>query len=335
MSLRRPLQLSLGITVSAAFLWLVLRVMPLTDVAQALRHADPGWIAIAIGCFVLGYVCRIWRWQRMLCPLNPSLTWRQAAVPFMVSIAANNVMPFRAGDALRTLGFTRWLGVPTASVLATLLAERMMDLLALLLALGLGVWLYQSEAQALNALLGISGALLFGLATLIAALLLFPQLIRRPLTGLLKLIGRVSPGLADKIGIQGNHLFRTLGTIAQRPRMAQLMGISVLAWAFEACVFYAIARAIPDLGAPFAAWLAMPVGTLSTLLPSTPGYVGTFHYFVMTVAQIAGNTAVAAGAFAILVHLALWIPATLWGAGSFLYWVLVRPSQSPSSNKAA
>lgn len=60
----------------------------------------------------------------------------------------------------------------------------------------------------------------------------------------------------------------------------------------------------------------MPVGTLSTLLSSTPGYIGTFHYFVVPATELFGNTA-AAAAFALLAHLALWIPATIRETSAF------------------
>ena len=110
----------------------------------------------------------------------------------------------------------------------------------------------------------------------------------------------------------------------------QLMLWSLLVWGFEACVFYAIAMALPDITVPVAAFLAMPVGTLSTMLPSTPGYIGTFHYFVTQATSAVGNPEIAAVAFAFLVHLALYIPVTLCGAASFVWWILNRPS-APAS----
>lgn len=66
----------------------------------------------------------------MLAVHNREIAWSRSAVPFMTSIAANNLLPSRTGDALRAVAFSGCLGVPAARVLATVLAERLMDLLS-------------------------------------------------------------------------------------------------------------------------------------------------------------------------------------------------------------
>jgi uncharacterized membrane protein YbhN (UPF0104 family) len=65
--------------------------------------------------------------------------------------------------------------------------------------------------------------------------------------------------------------------------------------------------------APQAAWLALPVGTLATLIPSAPGYAGTFDFFTAQAMALLGNPIAAATAYALLVHALLWLPATLVG----------------------
>jgi uncharacterized membrane protein YbhN (UPF0104 family) len=62
-----------------------------------------------------------------------------------------------------------------------------------------------------------------------------------------------------------------------------------------------------------AAFFSMTTATLSTLIPSLPGYIGTFHYFSMQGLMAFGTGADAAAAFAIVVHLLLWLPPTLVG----------------------
>jgi uncharacterized membrane protein YbhN (UPF0104 family) len=55
------------------------------------------------------------------------------------------------------------------------------------------------------------------------------------------------------------------------------------------------------------------VGTFATVIPSTPGYIGTFDYFTAQAMSALGNTAAAAAAFAFLVHAVLWLPPTVAG----------------------
>jgi uncharacterized membrane protein YbhN (UPF0104 family) len=81
---------------------------------------------------------------------------------------------------------------------------------------------------------------------------------------------------------------------------------------------------------PLAGWLALPVGTLATLIPSTPGYVGTFDYFTVKAMTELGNTTAAATAYALLVHALLWLPPTLVGG---LY-LLLHPVGQQATPKA-
>jgi uncharacterized membrane protein YbhN (UPF0104 family) len=67
--------------------------------------------------------------------------------------------------------------------------------------------------------------------------------------------------------------------------------------------------------------------TLATLLPSSPGYVGTFDYFATLGLTAYGALPSTAAAFAFLTHLMLWIPVTVAG---FLTMLVHRSSQRPA-----
>jgi hypothetical protein len=64
--------------------------------------------------------------------------------------------------------------------------------------------------------------------------------------------------------------------------------------------------------------LAMSVTNLGILVPSTPGYVGPFHYFCQQALMTQGVPAAQALAYAVLVHLAFYVPVTAWGAAAIL-----------------
>jgi hypothetical protein len=61
----------------------------------------------------------------------------------------------------------------------------------------------------------------------------------------------------------------------------------------------------------------MSTGTLATLLPSSPGYVGTFDYFAMQGIIAYGAAKEPAAAFTLLAHILMWLPLTVVG-GLFL-----------------
>lgn len=322
MAKRKLLQLGLGFGVAGVFVWLILRSLDGAELAAALAETRPGWVLAAVAMFFAGYACRIARWRMMLRRDNPDLTWARCAVPFMGSIATNNILPFRAGDALRAFAFSRWLGVETAPVLATLLVERLLDLLSLLIAFGLVLTLFGLGEGSAGALVGMGGTGLIVIGLAVMAVLLFPQIFE-PLARLaVRIIGKLSMGLGEKLADIADKIFATLRHLAHGPRMAMLVLWSALVWGFEGTVFWCAAKAVPAIVEPLAGWLALPVGTLATLLPSTPGYVGTFDFFVIKAAEIMGNPAAAAAAFALLVHMILWLPATLTGGACLAFWAL-------------
>ncbi|MFZ2587242.1 MAG: lysylphosphatidylglycerol synthase transmembrane domain-containing protein [Alphaproteobacteria bacterium] len=328
MNAKAILRATLGLALSIVFVVLIVRTIPLAQLPALLPHLQPLWLALAVGVFVADYALRITRWHLMLKPLNPTLGWARCATPFMVSIAANNVLPFRAGDVLRATAFSSWLNVPTTPLVGTLVVERLMDLLALFTALGLALAFLSIPTT--STLIGSSGPLLILLAMAILAVLVFPALLHRPITMALSILHHISPSLARKAKPEATRLTALLTTLSQGRLLVPLLATSAVLWMLEATTFYAVARSLPPLTNPMAAWLAMPVGTLSTLLPSSPGYVGTFHYFVIQALQTMGNPPAAAALFAILVHLVLWLCTTVTGGICALYWVW---SRTPSNRQ--
>ena len=330
----KALRLVIGFTLSGLFLWLILRNVSMGVIVDVLRDIRPVWMTLAVAFFVAGYICRIWRWRLMLVLENPTISLGRCSVAFMTSIATNNLVPFRAGDALRAFVFPSWLGVRTASVLASLVAERLMDLFILLLFLGAALFWFRNDTASVERVVESGEVLLLLLAVVAGLLLVKPQALEALLQSIISMLERWSNEFANKLSEETRRLFEILRELTRGRLGSHLLFWSLLGWALEACVFYAVARAVPALVEPAAAWLAMPIGTLSTLLPSSPGYVGTFHYFVMSAAEALGNTETAAAAFAVLIHLTLWVTATLWGAVSALIWVMTRTSSSRHTQEA-
>lgn len=325
---KRILQFVLGIAVAAFFVTLIAGKVEGGELLAAMGQAKIGLIILAVGVFLTGYACRIARWRSMLLQDNPALRWRDCSGPFMASIAANNVLPFRAGDALRAFAFSKSLKVPRSALLASLLVERLLDLLSLLLALGICLFLFDLDETVSGNLVNLSAAGIFVLGLIVMLLLLFPHIFEPPARLVLRLTEKVAPSIAARLSDFTDRLFATLRHLAHGPRMAVLIAWSALVWGLEGAVFWIIAFAVPGMVAPLAGWLALPVSTLATLLPSTPGYVGTFDFFAIAAAEAMGNPAVAATAYALIVHLVLWLPPTLIGGGFFLFWTMSRKRNS-------
>ena len=290
----------------------------LEETRSALSEIDHAWLVAAVGALGIGYSCRIQRWREMLARDNPRVTWKKCAGPFLGSFAVNNLVPFRGGDILRSIGFEESLGASSGIVLATLFIERLLDLLMLLLFLLVMLAVFHLRS---GPIAGIAGGVLIGSLVAIVALLVFPPILKPFLLLGGSLALRFLPRFGHKIADEIHRSLATLEHLATGRKMFCLIGWSLLAWTAEGCVFWCTARSLPTVTTPMAAWLAFPIGSLAVLLPGTPGEIGTFHYFVGRAMTEIGNNPATGVAYALLVHAVLWIATTLVG-GACLHFAL-------------
>jgi uncharacterized protein (TIRG00374 family) len=304
---RRSIKLVLGLLISALFLAATLRAVPLGQVAEALADASLSWVLIALGFVSLAYLLKIYRWTVMLRSLGAEVRVGEAAVPFLGGVAFNNVLPFRAGDVIRVIAFQRFTGVPASGQIGTLALERLMDLFVLLALLFATVSFWQ--VRLLDA--GLLAGLQLAAAALAVAVLLF---IAAPHT--LRLVVTWAERRWPKLHRFGGALLRlsdAVATLSQPTFLFRILLLSLAAWLAEGGVYYAVGQALGVAATPHAALLALSIATLATLIPSAPGYVGTFHYFAARVVAATGGSPVGAAAFAILVHGLLWLSTTASG----------------------
>jgi uncharacterized protein (TIRG00374 family) len=303
----RAAKLVVGLGLSAAFLYAMLRTVPLDKVAAALASAQPRWIFAALASLAFGYFLKTYRWTIMLRSLGSTVRVSQAATPFMGGIAFNNVLPFRSGDVIRVLAFQRFTGIPASGQIGTLVLERLLDLFVLMAILF--ATLSYADAAILDEAL-LAGLQLAALAVA-AAILVF---IAAP--GLIRLVVRALEARVPKLRPAGEAFLRLSDAVATLSRPRFILGVtflSIVAWLAEGGAFYCVGRALGVASSAEAALLALSVGTLSTIIPSSPGYVGTFHYFTARALAGFGASEIGAAAYAILIHAILWLSTTATG----------------------
>jgi uncharacterized protein (TIRG00374 family) len=304
-----------GLTVAAAFVWMLARGVDWLEVERVLSGAD--WRLLVLGLLALSadMAVRITRWWVMLRTLDPVLPLSACIRPFLASLALNNTVPLRAGDVVRVFGFRRTLKAPTAHVLGTLVLERLLDLLVLL-------------AILFVCLLGTAGvfprpflvgAAVAGGAALVAlgVLTFFPQRITAAVQGLVSRVfgrRRWAPAVSRAVA----QVTESVGLLRHPGQAARLLGLTLGAWLLEGAVFASVMWSLDIDVSSAAAGLSLGAGTLATLLPSSPGYVGTFDYFAALGLTAYGASAASATAFALLVHVVLWAPVTVVGLALLL-----------------
>lgn len=298
------MRLWLGLAISLIFLGLLLTQFDLSGSLGRIQSAKPGWLVLALAALAADFCLRISRWTQLLGHFNPAIRWRDAAGPFLGSFALNNVVPLRAGDIARAFAFTEELGAQSSRVTSTLIVERVLDLTTLLFFLLLSLILLRDNAGLHWVDTSTYGLLALAL-TAILLVLATPHWWQR--------LVELSPLRQTSVGLFINEVLQGLEVYRGVLLWARLLGLSLAAWTLEGLVFLFCCLSLSATPVPVGPWFAMAVGSLGTLLPSSPGYIGTFDYFAALALSSTGLEEAAASSATILVHLVLWAPITLTG----------------------
>jgi hypothetical protein len=132
MTKKLTISLAIGTIVSALTLYLSFRNVPLAQLAAYIRTINYGWIVPAIALGISTFVLRTLRWQIILGNIERIGFW-QAFHPLMIGFMVNCVLPGRVGELARPVLLKQKRGVSVTTGIATVAAERIFDIAALIL----------------------------------------------------------------------------------------------------------------------------------------------------------------------------------------------------------
>jgi hypothetical protein len=307
---RRPLlRALLGLAISAIAIALVVRQVDVAAAWDVLRSANAVFVAATVGCIVVDVALRALRWRGLIAPVA-RLRLATVAASLLVGYLANNILPARLGELVRSHHLGDRTGVSRASVLGTVVVERVVDT-------GVLVTIASAAIVILSVRGIVASAVLLGLALtgfLVAALALALVAHRLPYAD--RVIATVERWPAV---MRAASKLRGGLAVAGRPRtMAGAIGWSVAAWGATIVAFALAGQAIGvELTWGQAALLAAGV-SLVTAIPAGPGYIGTFELAAVEIGKAVGVPADAAFALALLVHAAILAVTTIGGVVAFL-----------------
>lgn len=312
LSYRRWIRTGVGVAISIACLVFIFSKIDSRALLQALESFKWPLLGAGIVALAFDYTLRIVRWRIMLRAAGAQVSFGRCAPAFLGSMALNNLLPLRAGDIVRAMVFPASLGISRATSTASLVLERLVDLLALLACLGIGTALakdHQIPETQQNWIALISAG---GIAALITTIVLAAPIARLLATLSRHQIHKNRPKLS-LLASQLSQLLASLAKMAQPRILVTVGGLSLLIWFGEAGLFLALLHGFGLVATPQVALVIMALATLATLVPSSPGYVGPFHLAAFSAVILFGGSEAQAAGFALLAHLALWVPVTLAG----------------------
>jgi len=311
------LRAALVLVLTVGLLTFFLRGVDLQAVWTETRHAD-GWLLLLAVCLtLLTYTIRAFRWQYLLAPIGPT-RFTTAFQTTMIGFAASFLLPARPGEVLRPYLLARREGLPPTAAFATIILERLLDLVTVLLLFG--VFVLRVDPASLSGDPGLyvrvkSGGLVAAAGAL-AGLVLFFVLAGHPerLGEFALRVERVLPArLARLVAGLVKTFAEGLAVMRQPRRLLVSLLLSVPLWLSIAGGIWVTSRAFHMTFGYLGSFLVMTLLVVGVAMP-TPGQVGGFHaMYKVAVVTFLGVPAAAAVGAAIVLHAISFVPVTLLG----------------------
>ena len=298
----------IGIAISVAAIVLVLRSVNIAETLEVLKRADLRWVAVGAAFSTTDLAFRGLRWQRLIRPLA-AVRYPPMFGYLLIGYAANNVLPARLGELVRSHYLGDREGVSRAAALGTVVVERVVDLVAVVAIATVSLLILSVRGVLAGAVLigaGVAGLFLLALALGIVA---------HRLPG----ADRIAAILArwPRIGDLGRSLQGGLSVAAQPRTVVEALLASAAAWT---CSILALASMGQALGLQLsmgAAALMTSGIALAGAIPAAPSNIGTFEAAAVASGTAVGLVAESALALGVLSHAMILIVTSIGGAIAF------------------
>lgn len=317
----------IGIIISGVFLFLFLRKLDFYEVLKALKSVNYWLILPAILLNLFSFYIRSIRWRRLLKHIKIIRTTPLLSATF-IGFMANNLLPVRIGEFVRAYVIGKKENISKSASFATIVVERVFDIMAVLIlfltvsiVFSLKFFGYSQGAYIPSWLLK-SG---YYCGLLLGGMIFFLIIFQAKTSFILRTMEKLMENLPEKFTEKILHLFASFSSginlFKNFKDTCVLIFLSVFMWLFF-CTnlyigFYAFDIENPSF---ISAIFLCVVLAIAVMIPSSPGFIGTFHLacktgLIFLFPCIGDNKA---GAMALIYHLIGFIPVTLVGFGFLL-----------------
>lgn len=298
----------IGVIISGIFLYLSVRKIDFSMVLDAFGNANYYWSIPTAVIIILTHWLRALRWRYLLYDMKPighASLFSSVVIGFM----ANNVLPVRLGEIVRALSISRKEDISRSGAFATVMVERIFDSFAILFMLAVCIIIFPFP-EAITRI----GYIGFAFNCVIFALLLilskWPQAGHRAI----KFIVSVFPERIRDFTIRLYDRFVSgLGVFHDWRKALAVSVYTAVIWVITAISNYFVFVAFdlnPPLIAPF---VVLVIVAFAVMLPSSPGFIGTFQYGCMVALSLFGIPKEISFPFSVILWSCQYFPVTLLG----------------------
>jgi len=310
----RRLLFVVGILISAVCVWWEMREVRPSEVLDALKHARGGGFLALIALTLLGFWIRAFRWRWLINAPRPISTGSLFSAT-MVGFMANNLFPFRLGEFVRPWVLARHEKLSKTTLLATIVVERVVDMLTLLGIFGIALLVHPISSQTAAGRLANAGAmLLVGLCVALTVGLVIIERAPALMGGLLEgFAAKIPGGIGRRLVKMLHHFIEGLTLFRDVPRLLWVLFMSFAMFGvFALCLTVSMWAFHFDV--PWYSGLVMLVITaIGIMVPAAPGYIGTLNLACVAGLALFGIGKELAVPFSWFFWAGQWIPVTVTG----------------------
>jgi uncharacterized protein (TIRG00374 family) len=300
----------LGIAISIILLFFSLRGLELKAVWQSVRAANFWWLIPGIVAYFIAVAVRTWRWSYLLRPIK-HVPFGSLYETVVIGYMGNNVYPARAGELMRSYTLRRNQDVPMAFSLATILLERIIDGIVMVVFVLIGLPNVPNLPPAANTIVLIAAAIFAIAVGVFFWMALAPSMAER-IAG--AIVTRVVPHRFQP-PVRGfiNRFVQGARSLSRPSDLLAIVASTTLAWLIETVKYWFVMHAF-SIDLTFTDLMLLNgVSNLFTIVPSGPGYVGTFDAAGIGILTALGVRQGLATSYTLVLHAVLWLPVTLLG----------------------
>ena len=270
---------------------------------------------ITLGCFLLVTSCivRAYRWKLIMDPVE-KIPLHDVFSATMVGYFGNGILAFRLGELLRAYSVTSGRQMSATQAFGTVIMERILDLLMVLLVFVLLIPWFPFEQDGIRLAVYLLSGITFAIILGIILSLKF---------NLMEKIGEVAvlqKGIGQKLFQALNKIFDGIVLIKKTDHVMGIVLSSILLWGFYYAMTFIILGACDlNLGI-VGSGIILVLGSVVIGIPALPGSAGTYDagikFSLMVVFGIASGKALT---YAIVSHAVSYFPLVIIGMIYFMY----------------
>ncbi len=344
----------LGLAASAALLAAFAYLfLPKDDIGDVLRNANLAYVLPSLVFYFLAVWARSWRWGYILRPLIGKP--RRSLYPVVVvGYMANNILPIRLGEIVRSYYTSLREPISPAAAFGTVAVERASDVVTLLFFIAV-VWVALPTSGLLDelsasvpggapVLISLSVLPFIGVTAVMAVISLVSE--KTVLLWIGKFLTPLPEGIRVKALSLSEKLIEGITVLRSPKALLNVLIMSLPVWLFEAAMLLVIALGFDiadsfDTTAEFvgAILLFTAVANLAGVVPSVSGGIGPFEFFGAAALVGMGVADAEAATYVLTAHIALLVPVSILGAvllildGTSLRSLLKRAESGPAGLK--